>query len=136
MSQSVRVPSYLWIQTTGLTWDAVSWKLLQHNAKSEYGYTDREQSSHMRTNVPEVGIRELRDNLSRYLNQVRDGTEVTVTDHGRAVARIVPLELPRRLDQLIDEGLVIPARTTKRNRPSQRIDASGPVSPLAADQSR
>jgi len=90
----------------------------------------------MRTNVPEVGIRELRDNLSRYLNQVRDGTEVTVTDHGRAVARIVPLELPRRLDQLIDEGLVISARTTKRNRPTQRIDASGPVSPLAADQSR
>ena len=90
----------------------------------------------MRTNVPEVGIRELRDNLSRYLNQVRDGTEVTVTDHGRAVARIVPLELPRRLDQLIDEGLVIPAQTTKRSRPTQRIDASGPVSPFAADQSR
>ena len=37
----------------------------------------------------EAGVRELRDHLSRYLNEVRDGNEVTVTDHGKAVARLV-----------------------------------------------
>lgn len=37
-----------------------------------------------------VGIRELRDSLSRHLASVRDGAEITVTDHGKPVARIVP----------------------------------------------
>ncbi len=37
-----------------------------------------------------VGVRELRDSLSRHLASVRDGAEITVTDHGKPVARIVP----------------------------------------------
>lgn len=37
-----------------------------------------------------VGVRELRDGLSRYLTAVRGGAEVTVTDHGKPVARLVP----------------------------------------------
>lgn len=86
--------------------------------------------------MSEVGIRELRDNLSRYVDRVRQGDEVTVTDHGRAVARIVPLEAPRRIDQLIAEGLIAPARRSKRPAPRRRVVAAGPVSALAADQSR
>ena len=35
-------------------------------------------------------IGELRNGLSRYLDQVRDGTEVLVLDRDRPVARIVP----------------------------------------------
>lgn len=38
-----------------------------------------------------VGVRELRDGLSRHLASVRGGTEITVTDHGKPVARIVPV---------------------------------------------
>lgn len=86
--------------------------------------------------MPEVGVRQLRDNLSRYLKQVRNGAEVTVTDHGRAVARIVPLDQPRLLDQLIAEGLVTPAGRSKRSRPKRRIQAPEPVSPLVGDQRR
>jgi len=86
--------------------------------------------------VPEVGIRQLRDQLSRYLNQVRGGAEVTVTDHGRAVARIVPIDQPRLLDQLIEQGRVTPAQQTDRSRPQRRIKASSEVSPLVADQQR
>ena len=33
--------------------------------------------------VESVGIRELRDGLSRYLAEVRAGRSITVTDHGR-----------------------------------------------------
>lgn len=33
---------------------------------------------------------------------------MTVTDHGKAVARLVPLDRPRPLDRLIAEGLVTP----------------------------
>lgn len=78
----------------------------------------------------------MRDNLSRYIGEVREGGGVTVTDHGRAVARIVPLDQPRLLDQLIDEGRVTRAGERQRSRPQRRVAASGPVSPLVAEQRR
>jgi prevent-host-death family protein len=83
----------------------------------------------------EAGIKELRDHLSRYLDVVRDGHEVTVTDHGTAVAMLVPLDRPRLLDRLIVEGLVTPAQVRKSLRPTgRRINAKGTVSDLVADQ--
>jgi len=82
----------------------------------------------------EVGIKELRDHLSRYLDAVRDGREVTVTDHGKAVALLVPLDRPRPLDRLVAEGLVEPASVPKRPRQGASIPASGTVSDLVAEQ--
>ena len=38
----------------------------------------------------EVGIRDLRANLSRWLREVRSGREVVVTDRGEPVARLLP----------------------------------------------
>jgi prevent-host-death family protein len=37
-----------------------------------------------------VGVRELRQNLSRYLDRVKDGETLTVTERGHEVARLVP----------------------------------------------
>lgn len=37
-----------------------------------------------------VGVRELRQNLSRYLERVKDGETLTVTERGHEVARLVP----------------------------------------------
>lgn len=37
-----------------------------------------------------VGVRELRQNLSRYLAEVKLGESFVVTDHGREVARLTP----------------------------------------------
>lgn len=37
-----------------------------------------------------VGVRELRQNLSRYLERVKDGEALIVTERGREVARLVP----------------------------------------------
>jgi prevent-host-death family protein len=37
-----------------------------------------------------VGIRELKDHLSRYVRQVEAGDTVIVTDRGRVVAELVP----------------------------------------------
>jgi len=37
-----------------------------------------------------VGVRELRQNLSRYLVQVKEGESLLVTERGREVARLVP----------------------------------------------
>jgi prevent-host-death family protein len=82
-----------------------------------------------------VGIRELRDSLSRHLAEVRDGRTITVTDHGRAIARIVPAERLTRLEQLIAEGRVQPARHRKRAAPPP-APADGTVSDLVAEQRR
>jgi prevent-host-death family protein len=37
-----------------------------------------------------VGVRELRQNLSRYLEQVKAGESFVVTERGREVARLTP----------------------------------------------
>ena len=83
----------------------------------------------------EVGIRELRDHLSRYLERVQRGEEVVVTDHGRAIARVLPMSGERTIDRLIAQGLVTPAKQPKRKRP-RPLRTAGPVSDLVAEQRR
>ncbi|MET0921117.1 MAG: type II toxin-antitoxin system prevent-host-death family antitoxin [Acidimicrobiia bacterium] len=83
----------------------------------------------------EVGVRELRNHLSKYLERVEAGEEVVVTDRGRAVARMVPLSGERTIDRLIASGLVTPARTRKGALPSPIVTA-GTVSDLVVDQRR
>ena len=38
-----------------------------------------------------VNIAELKDNLSRYLNAVREGGEIIIRDRNKAIAKIVPI---------------------------------------------
>ncbi len=83
----------------------------------------------------DVGVRELRDGLSRHLASVRDGHTITVTDHGRPVARIVPVGVPTKLEQLIAEGKVTPARRRRRALPPP-IKTAGTVSDLIDEQRR
>lgn len=40
--------------------------------------------------MKEAGIREARQNLTALIDEVRKGHEVTITDRGRPVARLVP----------------------------------------------
>lgn len=42
-----------------------------------------------------AGIREARQNLSLLLDEVRKGREVVITERGRPVAKLVPLDRPR-----------------------------------------
>ncbi|HEY3560051.1 MAG TPA: type II toxin-antitoxin system prevent-host-death family antitoxin [Kribbella sp.] len=83
----------------------------------------------------DVGIRELRDNLSRHLAEVRAGRTVTVTDHGQPVARIVPVGRPTRLEQLRAEGRVQSALQKKQPAPDP-IRGEGSVSELVDEQRR
>lgn len=83
----------------------------------------------------EIGIRELRDGLSRHLAEVRQGRTVTITDHGRPVARIVPVDVPTRLEQLVAEGRVQPAARRKGPAP-EPVSGSGGASDLVSDQRR
>jgi prevent-host-death family protein len=60
--------------------------------------------------VTRIGIRELRQHASRYIDMVKAGEAVEVTDRGELVALLVP---PTRgqaaLDRLIGAGRVIAA---------------------------
>ena len=54
-----------------------------------------------------VGIRELKTHLSRHLKRVRAGARLMVTDRGRSIATINPVEAPADIDwahQLVAEG--------------------------------
>lgn len=83
----------------------------------------------------EVGVRELRDGLSRHLASVREGHTITVTDHGRAVAKIIPAGKPTTLERLVAEGRVTLAETPKGVRPKP-VESTGTVSDLVAEQRR
>jgi prevent-host-death family protein len=84
----------------------------------------------------EVGIRELRARLSQWLDQVRAGEELVVTDRGAPVAKLIPLDQPRPFDRLVAVGLVTKApRRAERRRPKP-LPAAGAVSDLVTDQRR
>ena len=54
-----------------------------------------------------VGIRELKAHLSRHLKRVRSGTRLVVTERGRSIATIAPVEAPADVDwahRLVAEG--------------------------------
>jgi prevent-host-death family protein len=58
-----------------------------------------------------VGIRELRQNLSKYLRRVESGEAFRVTDRGRQVALLGPLpEESELVDRLVASGRATPAR--------------------------
>ncbi len=59
-----------------------------------------------------VGIREAKVHLSRYLRMVRKGAEIVITDRGKPVGKIVPIEqielpLAERVKRLEDQGIII-----------------------------
>lgn len=68
----------------------------------------------------EVGVRELKQQLSKYLDEVERGAEVIVTDRGRPKARIVPIVDEGHLQRGIDEGWIRPALRPGPLDPRQR----------------
>ena len=56
-----------------------------------------------------VGVRQLKNQLSRYLRRVRAGERLVVTERGRPVAVISSLTVPipdRHLERLLRQGVV------------------------------
>jgi prevent-host-death family protein len=92
------------------------------------------------TSRVEVGVRDLKNNLSRYLEHVKDGEEVIVTDRGKPVARLAALDHSTdrlaELAELIAAGVVRPAKRSTRIAPKRRIKPRGSVSDLVAEQRR
>ncbi len=57
-----------------------------------------------------VGVRDLRQNLSRYLDRVKAGDSLVVTERGREVARLVPsaASVAPALERLLARGATMP----------------------------
>jgi prevent-host-death family protein len=75
-----------------------------------------------------VGVRELRQYLSRYLDRVKAGEAIVVTEHGREVARLIPFS---------DDAYAELARTTGATVPARRLEdvaarLSAPGAPAGA----
>ncbi len=84
----------------------------------------------------EVGIRELRADLSRYLKRVREGEEITITDRGTPIARITPADGRSKLDELIAAGAVTPPVSRGPRTVPKPIKIRGGISDLVDEQRR
>lgn len=92
----------------------------------------------MYTVAMDVPVTELRAHLSEWLDRVRGGDEVVVTDRGVPVARLLGMSATATLQRLAADGVIgrdVPGRrptATGRPRPASRR----PVSDIVSDQRR
>jgi prevent-host-death family protein len=86
-----------------------------------------------------VGVRELRQNLSRYLVKVKEGESFAVTERGREVARLMPSgPVDSPIARLVAErGATMPrGDLLSQVRSSQTPPAVGPPSLEVLDELR
>lgn len=84
-----------------------------------------------------VGIRELRNNLNRLVDEVTGGVEILVTVRGTPVARMNPVDRPDPLAELRRKGLVQePTRAKRELTRADRVHSKGSVSDLVGEQRR
>jgi prevent-host-death family protein len=83
-----------------------------------------------------AGVREVKNHLSAYLERVKLGEEIVITDRGEPVARLTSVGPDvDRMQALIDQGIVVPA-TAPRSLPARRVRVRGSLTDLVADQRR
>ena len=78
-----------------------------------------------------VGVRELKNQLSSFLDRVKSGEEITVTEHGRPIARLSAVGRDTdRMAELVAAGIVLPA-SGRRQLPQKRVKLAEGASVLA-----
>jgi prevent-host-death family protein len=83
----------------------------------------------------EVGVRDLHDRLSEYLQKVEEGAELIVTRRGKRIARLTQVEEVRPLEDLERRGLVrMPKRPKTVREPGE--GTANLVSDLIPEQRR
>jgi prevent-host-death family protein len=92
----------------------------------------------MYTSGMDVPVTELRAHLSEWLDRVRGGEEVVVTDRGTPVARLLGMSATATLQRLAEAGVV--SREVSGRRPTasgrNRPRARRPVADIVTDQRR
>ena len=85
----------------------------------------------------DVGVKELRDHLRQWLEAVQRGEEITVTERGKPVARLIPAQGRSTYEQLVAAGIITPARRPKRpNAEYGQVTALGSISDIVVEQRR
>ncbi len=85
-----------------------------------------------------IGVRELRQQASRYLRDVQRGETIQVTDRGRPVAWLVPIPTGDGLNELVASGRLVPAagNAFDLGRPLQPVEGEAlPSETLTAARS-
>lgn len=81
-----------------------------------------------------VGVRELKNQLSSFLDRVKAGEEITVTEHGRPIARLSAVDGDvDRMADLVAAGIVQPATKPERRLPARKAKIVNGSSSLLAD---
>lgn len=84
-----------------------------------------------------IGVRELRQHASRYLDRVAQGESLEVTDRGRPVARLVPITSDAWAD-MIASGRVAPAEddtdVAEEVPGKYDVDASAVLAEMRSDE--
>jgi len=89
-----------------------------------------------------AGIKDVKNNLSRLLAQVKAGEEILITERGRPVARIVKenhrdKSIRAALEPLVQRGLVtLPSRSILKDRISAVGVPGKPVSEIVIEGRR
>ena len=89
-----------------------------------------------------ASIAELKAKLSAYLDVVKSGEEVVVTDRGHAIARVVPFTqsgaTPAEYEEMIRSGQIIPAKKKLSadfwTRPRAQLSSGDAVSAVIAER--
>lgn len=104
---------------------------------AEVARTDPSMSLHEEELKAGVGVRELHDQLSRYLRHVGAGGEVVVTMRGRRIARLSMVDGADPLADLRARGLVRdPQRSRRRASGRELLLTDDSVSDLVSEQRR
>lgn len=76
----------------------------------------------------QVGVRELKNQLSKYLRQVKAGQTVTITERGQPVGKIVPVaqSLEEKLEAMAQAGLL--------RWSGKRLEPMEPVATIQGDR--
>jgi antitoxin (DNA-binding transcriptional repressor) of toxin-antitoxin stability system len=83
-----------------------------------------------------IGIRELKSTLSECIREVKSGRTLVVTEHGAAVARMIPesVSVRERLDALRQAGNVAwSGRRLRRIKPVARVRGHRAVADLVSE---
>ena len=74
--------------------------------------------------IQSVGVRELRQDASRILKKVEDGSVFEVTNHGVAVARLIPIQ-HSTYESLLEAGLISPSSGSSALKSGKLIKLPG-----------
>ncbi|MDK1010195.1 MAG: type II toxin-antitoxin system prevent-host-death family antitoxin [Actinomycetota bacterium] len=85
--------------------------------------------------MSEVGIRALKQNASKVVARAKAGESITITEHGKPVARLVPIR-KNRIEELIEAGLATPPtrRLSDLPPPAPRRKGQAPLSEVIDEQ--